>query len=98
MPNTCPYGGRHKHANGHYLTRQHTAWQLSLEDRQVEYDHLEAGCDDLCKGEMSRAGVAMRQAITQVVLDELEGGGSSYAPRSPSPDYDYVPGDNEGSN
>jgi hypothetical protein len=33
MPNTCPYGGRRKHANGHYLTRQQTAWQLSLEDR-----------------------------------------------------------------
>jgi hypothetical protein len=97
MPNTCPYGGRRKHANGHYLTRQCTAWQLSLEDRQVEYDHLEAGCDNLCKGEMSRAGVAMRQAITQVVLDEFEGGGPSYAPHSPSPPYNYVPGDNKGS-
>jgi hypothetical protein len=32
MPNTCPYGGRRKHTNGHYLTCQHTAWQLSLED------------------------------------------------------------------
>ena len=97
MPNTCPYGGRRKHANGHYLTRQRTAWQLSLEERQIEYDHLEAGCDDLCKGEMSRAGVAMRQAITQVVLDEFEGADPSYAPRSPSPNYDYVPGDNKGS-
>jgi hypothetical protein len=84
MPNTCPYGGQHKHANGHYLTCQQTAWQLSLEDRQIEYDHLAAGCDDLCKGEMSRAGVAMRQAITQVVLDEFEGNNPSYAPRSPS--------------
>jgi hypothetical protein len=46
---------------------------------------------------MSWAGVAMRQAITQVVLDEFEGAGPSYAPRSPSPDYDYVPGDNKGS-
>jgi hypothetical protein len=98
MLNTCPYRGRCKHANRHYLTRQCTAWQLSLEDRQVEYDHLEAGCDDLCKGEMSRASVAMRQAITQVVLDEFEGGGPSYVPCSPSPPYDYVPGDNEGSN
>ena len=97
MPNTCPYGGRCKHANGHYLTCQRTAWQLSLEDRQIEYDHLEAGCDDFCKGEMSRAGIAMRQAIDQVVQDEFEGAGPSYAPRSPSPDYDYVPGDNEGS-
>jgi hypothetical protein len=98
MPNTCPYGGQHKHANGHYLTCQCTAWQLSLEDRQVEYNHLEAGCDDLCKGEMSCAGVAMRQAITQVVLDEFEGDGPSYTPRSLSPDYDYVPGDNKGLN
>jgi hypothetical protein len=98
MPNTCPYSGQHKHANGHYLTRQRTAWQLSLEDRQIEYDHLEAGCDDLCKGEMSQAGVAMRQAITQVVLDEFEGSDPSYAPHSPSPDYNYVPGDNKGSN
>ena len=73
MPNTCPYGGRCKHANGHYLTCQCTAWNLSLQDRQIEYDHLDAGCDDLCKGEMSRAGVAMRQAITQVVLDEFKG-------------------------
>ena len=46
---------------------------------------------------MSRAGIAMRQAITQVVLDEFEGNDPSYAPRSPSPNYDYVPGDNEGS-
>jgi hypothetical protein len=97
MPNTCPYGGCCKHANGHYLTRQRTAWQLSLEHRQLEYDHLQAGCDDLCKGEMSQAGVAMRQAITQVVLDEFEGSSSSYVPHSPSPNYDYVPGDNEGS-
>jgi hypothetical protein len=97
MPNTCPYGGRCKHANGHYLTRQRTAWQLSLKHRQIEYDHLEAGCDDFCKGEMSQAGIALRQAINQVVQDELEGAGPSYAPRTPSPDYDYVPGDNEGS-
>jgi hypothetical protein len=39
----------------------------------------------------------MRQAITQVVLDEFEGSNPSYAPRSPSPNYNYVPGDNEGS-
>jgi hypothetical protein len=97
MPNTCPYGGRHKHANGHYLTRQQTAWQLSLEDRQIEYDHLEAGCNDFCKGELSHAGIILRHAIEQVVQDEVNGTGPSYAPRSPSPDYDYVPGDNEGS-
>jgi hypothetical protein len=60
--------------------------------------HNNAGCDDLCKGELSSAGIAMRQAITQVVLDEFENAGPSYAPRSPSPDYDYVPGENEGSN
>jgi hypothetical protein len=46
---------------------------------------------------MSQAGIAMRQAITQVVLDEFEGTNPSYTPRSPSPNYDYVPGDNEGS-
>jgi hypothetical protein len=97
MPNTCPYGGRRKHANGHYLMCQHTAWQLSLEDRQIEYDHLEAGCDDFCKGEMSRAGVILRQAIEQVVQDGLDDAGPSYAPRSPSPNYNYVPGDNKGS-
>jgi hypothetical protein len=34
-------------------TRQCTAWNLSLQDWQIEYDHLAAGCDDLCKGEMS---------------------------------------------
>jgi hypothetical protein len=39
----------------------------------------------------------MRQAITQVVLDEFENAGPSYVPRSPSPTYDYVPGDNKGS-
>jgi hypothetical protein len=98
MPDTCPYRGQHKHANGHYLTHQQTAWQLLLADRQIEYDHLMARCNDLCKGEMSRAGIAMRQAITQVVLDEFEGNNPSYAPCSPSPNYDYVPGDNEGSN
>jgi hypothetical protein len=80
MPDTCPYRGRCKHANGHYLTCQRTAWCLSLQDRQTEYDHLNAGCNDLCKGEMSRAGVAMQQAITQVVLDEFEGAGPSYTP------------------
>jgi hypothetical protein len=67
------------------------------EEREIEYDHVNAGCDDLCKGELSSAGIAMRQAITQVVLDEFENAGPSYAPRSPSPPYDYVPGDNEGS-
>jgi hypothetical protein len=97
MPDTCPYRGRHKHANGHYLTRQHTAWNLSLQDRQIEYDHLEAGCDDFCKGEMSQAGIALRQAIDQVVQDEFEGAGPLYVPRTPSPDYGYVPGDNKGS-
>jgi hypothetical protein len=98
MPATCPYGGRRRHANGHYLTRQRHARYLTLEEREIEYDHNNAGCDDLCKGELSSAGIAMRQAITQVVLDEFENAGPSYAPRSPSPDYDYVPGDNEGSN
>jgi len=78
-------------------TRQCTAWNLSLQDRQIEYDHLAAGCDDLCKGEMSRAGVAIRQAITQVVLDEFEGNNPSYAPCSFSPNYDYVPSNNKGS-
>jgi hypothetical protein len=97
MPNTCPYGGRCKHANSHYLTCQRTAWQLSLEDRQIEYDHLEAGCDDFCKGEMSCAGIILRQAIEQVVQDKSKGVGPSYVPRSPSPDYDYIPGDNKGS-
>jgi hypothetical protein len=97
MPNTCPYGGRRKHANGHYLTCQRTAWQLSLEDRQTEYDHLQAGCNDFCKGELSHAGITLRHAIEQVVQDEFDGVGPSYAPHSPSPPYDYVPGDNEGS-
>jgi hypothetical protein len=97
MPTTCPYGGRRRHANGHYLTRQRHARYLTLEEREIEYDHVNAGCDDLCKGELSSAGIAMRQAITQVVLDEFENAGPSYAPRSPSPPYDYVPGDNEGS-
>jgi hypothetical protein len=97
MPATCPYGGRRRHANGHYLTRQHHARYLTLEEREIEYDHNNAGCDDLCKGELSSTGIAMRQAITQVVLDEFENAGPSYAPHSPSPPYDYIPGDNEGS-
>jgi hypothetical protein len=98
MPDTCPYGGRCRHANGHYLTCQRHARYLTLEECQIEYDHNNAGCDDLCKGELSSAGIAMHQAITQVVLDEFENAGPSYAPRSPSPDYDYVPGNNKGSN
>jgi hypothetical protein len=97
MPDTCPYGGRCHHANGHYLTRQRHARYLTLEEREIEYDHNNTGCNDLCKGELSSAGIAMRQAITQVVLDEFENAGPSYAPCSPSPDYDYVPGDNKGS-
>jgi hypothetical protein len=97
MLNTCPYGGRHKHANGHYLTCQHTAWQLSLEDQQIEYDHLKAGCDDFCKGELSRASIVLRQAIEQVMQDKFDGAGPSYAPCSPSPPYNYIPSDNKGS-
>jgi hypothetical protein len=97
MLNTCPYGGQCKHANRHYLTCQRTAWQLSLKDRQIEYDHLEAGCDDFCKGELSRTGVILRQAIEQVVQDKFNNEGPSYVPCSPSPNYDYVPGNNEGS-
>jgi hypothetical protein len=46
---------------------------------------------------MSQAGVAMRQAITQVILDEFEGAGPSYIPHSPLPDPDYIPGNNKGS-
>jgi hypothetical protein len=97
MPDTCPYGGRCRHANGHYLTCQRHACYLTQEEREIEYDHNNAGCDDLCKGELSTAGIAMCQAITQVILDEFENAGPSYAPRSPLPDYNYVPGNNEGS-
>jgi hypothetical protein len=97
MPDTCPYGGCCCHANGHYLTRQQQARYLSLEDREIEYNHANVGCDNLCKGELSSARIAMCQAITQVVLDEFEVAGPSYAPHSPSPNYNYVPGDNEGS-
>jgi hypothetical protein len=46
---------------------------------------------------MSRASIALRQAIDQVVQDEFEGAGPSYIPHTPSPDYDYVPGNNKGS-
>jgi hypothetical protein len=46
---------------------------------------------------MSQAGIALRQAIDQVVQDEFEGAGPLYVPRTPSPDYGYVPGDNKGS-
>jgi hypothetical protein len=97
MPDTCPYGGRCRHANSHYLTRQQHAHYLSLEDRETEYNHVNAGCNDLCKGKLSSAGIAMCQAITQVILDEFESTGPSYAPRSPSPNYDYIPSDNKGS-
>jgi hypothetical protein len=97
MPNTCPYRGCCCHANGHYLTHQRHIRYLTLQEREIEYNHNNTGCDDLCKGELSAAGIAMCQAITQVVLDEFENAGPLYAPRSPSPAYDYVPGDNEGS-
>jgi hypothetical protein len=46
---------------------------------------------------MSCAGIILRQAIEQVVQDKSKGVGPSYVPRSPSPDYDYIPGDNKGS-
>jgi hypothetical protein len=91
MPNTCPYRGCHHHANGHYLTPQHHARYLTLEEREIEYNHNNAGCDDLCKGKLSSAGIAMCQAITQVVLGEFENAGPLYTPHSPSPDYDYTP-------
>jgi hypothetical protein len=35
MPATCPYGGRCRHANGHYLTRQRHARYLTLEEREI---------------------------------------------------------------
>jgi hypothetical protein len=46
---------------------------------------------------MNRASVILRQAIEQVVQDELNSAGPSYAPRTLSPNYDYVPGNNKGS-
>ena len=73
MPNTCPYGGR---TNTPTATISHANAQLgklSLEDRQIEYDHLEAGCNDFCKGEMSCAGVILRQAIVKYPFHAARG-------------------------
>ena len=36
MPNTCPYGGRRKHASHTYRTQGRTARYLSLSERAIE--------------------------------------------------------------
>ena len=53
MPNTCPYGGRRKHAAHTYRTQGRTARYLSLSERAAEYEHIVEGCDDTCKGHYS---------------------------------------------
>jgi hypothetical protein len=101
MPNTCPYGGRHKHASHTYRTQGRMARYLSLTERAVEYEHVSEGCDDTCKGHYSRAARRTRAAIERVV-DQIGRSTTQtdpvceapYVPRTPTPDY--VPADNEG--
>ena len=101
MPNTCPYGGRRKHASHTYSTQGRTARYLSLSERVVEYEHVSEGCDDSCKGHYSRAARRTRAAI-ECVVDQIghttdqakPDRETPYVPRTPTPDY--VPADNEG--
>ena len=101
MPNTCPYGGRRKHAAHTYRTQGRTAQYLSLRERAIEYEHVAEGCSDICKGHYSRAARHTRTAIERVVeqigssvAQSNSAQGASYAPRTPTPDY--VPADDEG--
>jgi hypothetical protein len=101
MPNTCPYGGRQKHATHTYRTQGWTARYLSLRERAIKYDHVAEGCSDICKGHYSRAARRTCAAIEPVV--EQIGNSTTqpdpmqeapYVPCTPTPDY--VPADNEG--
>ena len=101
MPNTCPYGGRRKHASHTYRTQGRTAQYLSLRDRAIEYDHVAEGCSDICKGHYSQAARRTRAAIGHVVEQignpitqsdpVME---APYVPHTPTPNY--VPADDEG--
>ena len=101
MPNTCPYGGRRKHASHTYRTQGRTARYLLLAERAVEYEHVGEGCDDTCKGHYSRAARRTRAAIERVV-DQIGRSTTQadpaheapYVPRTPTPDY--MPADNKG--
>ena len=101
MPNTCPYGGRRKHAAHTYPTQGRTARYLSIRERAIEYEHVAEGCNDDCKGHYSRAARRTRAAIERVV-DQIGRSTTQtdptheapYVPRTPTPDY--VPADNEG--
>ena len=101
MPNTCPYGGRRKHAAHTYRTQGRTARYLSLRERAVEYEHVAEGCSDICKGHYSRVAQRTRVAIERVV-DQIGRSTTQadpapetpYVPRTPTPDY--VPADDEG--
>ena len=101
MPNTCPYGGRRKHASHTYRTQGRTARYLLLAERAVEYEHVGEGCDDTCKGHYSRAARRTCAAIERVV-DQIGRSTTQadpaheapYVPRTPTPDY--MPADNEG--
>ena len=101
MPNTCPYGGRRKHASHTYRTQGRTARYLSLAERAIEYEHVSKGCDDTCKGHYSRAARRTRAAIERVVdqigrstIQAEPAHEAPYVPCTPTPDY--VPADNEG--
>ena len=101
MPNTCPYGGRRKHAAHTYRTQGRTARYLSLLERAVEYEHVSEGCDDSYKGHYSRAARRTRAAIERVVeqIDRTTtqtepDHNPPYVPRTPTPDY--VPADDKG--
>ena len=99
MPDTCPYGGRRKHASHTYRTQGRTARYLSLSERATEYEHVAEGCNDTCKGHYSRAARRTRATIEHVV--EQVGRSTTepdheitYVPHTPTPNY--VPTDDKG--
>jgi hypothetical protein len=94
MPNTCPYGGRRQHAAGKYLTKQKTAHYLTLAEREVEFDHVTRGCDDLCKGPHSQVAHRNRALLVATIEAVHAAESPAYMPRTPTPDY--VPADGEG--
>ena len=101
MPNTCPYGGRRKHASHTYCTRGRTTRYLSLAEREIEYAHVVEGCSDTCKGHYSRAArhtcAAIEHIVEQIGSSTAQSDPTTeipYVPRTPTPDY--VPADNEG--
>lgn len=90
---TCPYRGHRKHAAHTYVTQPKTALYLSMAERIVEYDHLQQGCTDICKGLHSQVARHNRVLLLETLEAINRANALPYVPHTPTPDY--VPADDE---